>query len=124
MFDALSTLIGAGGQAAFSVRQGSLYFNGLRIKFVLPNYPIFKFVLEEFRKKAIGGIRFLEGLTLDELVRFMTMLAKKEKTARTTFEEMAADVADAGIDDVDPGEDPSRTRPSPAPKRTRPSSTF
>ena len=101
MFDALSTLIGAGGQAAFSVRQGSLYLNGLRIKFVLQNYPIFKFVLEEFRKRAIGGIRFREGLTLDGLVRFMTTLAKKEKAARTTFEELAADVADAGVDGVD-----------------------
>ena len=101
MFEALSSLIGSGGQAAFSVRQGSLHLNGLRIKFVLQNYSIFKFVLEEFRKREIGGIRFREGLTLDGLVRFMSILAKKEKTARTTFEGLAAEVADAGIDGVD-----------------------
>ncbi len=101
MFESLSSLIGTGGQAAFSVRQGSLHLNGLRIKFVLQNYSIFKFVLEEFRKREIGGIRFREGLTLDGLIRFMATLAKKEKTARTTFEALAADVADAGIDGVD-----------------------
>ena len=101
MFDALSSLIGTEGQAAFSVRQGSLYLNGLRIKFVLQNYSIFKFVLEEFRKREIGGIRFRKGLTLDGLVRFMATLAKKEKAARTTFETLAGDVADAGIDGVD-----------------------
>ena len=101
MFEALSSLIGTGGLAAFSVRQGSLFLNGLRVKFILQNYPIFKFVLEEFRKREIGGIRFREGLTLDGLVRFMAVLAKKEKKGRTTFEELAVEVAEAGIDGVD-----------------------
>ena len=101
MFDALAALIGTGGQAVFSVRQGSLFLNGLRIRFVLQNYAIFKFVLEEFRKREIGGIRFREGLTLDGLVRFMAVLAKKEKKAHTTFEELAAETAEAGIDGVD-----------------------
>jgi HD-GYP domain-containing protein (c-di-GMP phosphodiesterase class II) len=101
MFEALSTLIGTGGQATFSVRQGSLFLNGLRVRFVLQNYPIFKFILEEFRKREIGGIRFREGLTPDGLVRFMAVLAKKEKKAHATFEEMAAEVAEAGIDGVD-----------------------
>lgn len=101
MFEALSALIGTGGQAAFSVRQGTLFLNGLRVKFVLQNYAIFKFVLEEFRKREIGGIRFRQGLTLDGLVRFMAALAKKEKKTHTTFEELAAEVAEAGIDGVD-----------------------
>ncbi len=101
MFEALSSLIGTGGQAAFSVRQGSLFLNGLRVKFVLQNYPIFKFVLEEFRKREIGGIRFHEGLSPDGLIRFMAVLAKKEKKAHATFEELAAEVAEAGIEGVD-----------------------
>jgi putative nucleotidyltransferase with HDIG domain len=98
MFEALSSLIETGGQAAFSVRRGSLFLNGLRVKFVLQNYPIFKFVMEEFRKREIGGIRFHEGLTLGGLVRFMALLAKKEKKAHATFEELAAE---AGIDGID-----------------------
>ncbi|HEX2695320.1 MAG TPA: HD domain-containing phosphohydrolase [Acidobacteriota bacterium] len=101
MFEALSSLIGTRGQAAFSVRQGSFFLNGLRIKFVLQNYSIFKFVLEEFRKREIGGVRFRGGLTLDGLVRFMAVLAKKEKKAHGTFEELAAEVAEAGIDGID-----------------------
>ncbi len=101
MFESLSAVIGTGGQAALSVRQGSLFLNGLRVKFVLQNYPIFKFILEEFRQREIGGIRFREGLTRDGLVRFMSVLAKKEKKARAAFEELAAEVAEAGIDGVD-----------------------
>ena len=101
MFDALSAVIGSGGQAAISVRQGSLFLNGLRVRFVLQNYPIFKFVLEEFRRREIGGIRFGEGLTLDGLIRFMAVLAKKEKKAQATFEELAAEIAEAGIEGVD-----------------------
>jgi putative nucleotidyltransferase with HDIG domain len=101
MFEALSSVIATGGQAAFSVRQGTLFLNGLRIRFVLQNYAIFKFVLEEFRKREIGGLRFREGLTQDGLVRFMAVLAKKEKKAHTTFEELAAEVAEAEIDGVD-----------------------
>lgn len=101
MFEALSAVIATGGQAAFSVRQGALFMNGVRIRFVLQNYSIFKFLLEEFRKREIGGLRFSEGLTLDDLVRFMAVLAKKEKKAHTTFEELVAEVAKAGIEGVD-----------------------
>ena len=101
MYEALSSLIADGGRATFSVRQGSLFLNGLRIRFVLQNYPIFKFVMEEFRRREIGGIRFGEGLTPDGLVRFMFVLAKKEKRARETFEELAAEVAGAGIEGVE-----------------------
>ncbi len=101
MFEALSSVIATGGQAAFSVRQGALFMNGVRIRFVLQNYSIFKFLLEEFRKREIAGIRFREGLTLDSLVRFMAVLAKKEKKAHTTFEELNAEVEEAGIEGVE-----------------------
>jgi HD-GYP domain-containing protein (c-di-GMP phosphodiesterase class II) len=96
-FDALTPVLQAENEASFKVRQGSLFFNGLRVKFVLTNYPIYKFILEEFRKKSIGRLDFLAGLTQDELVRAMTTLSRKEKKVHPSFEDTALAFAEAGV---------------------------
>ncbi|MGB9892897.1 MAG: hypothetical protein ACPLRA_00680, partial [Candidatus Saccharicenans sp.] len=38
----------------FRIKQESIFFNQTRLKFSIANYPIFKFLLEEFRKREIG----------------------------------------------------------------------
>ena len=100
LFEGIRDVTAAEDEATFKVRQGAIFFNGLRVKFVLSNYVIFKFVLEEFRKREIGAMSFLSGLTRDELIRFMIVLAKKEKKASVSFEEIAGEVREAGIDHV------------------------
>ena len=97
LFDGISDVTAAEDEAAFKVRQGAIFFNGFRVKFVLSNYAIFKFVMEEFRKREIGAMSFLSGLTQDELIRFMMVLSKKEKKASVSFEEIAGEVREAGI---------------------------
>ena len=100
LFEGIGTVTAAEDEAVFTVRQGAIFFNGFRVKFVLSNYSIFKFVLEEFRNREIGSMSFLSGLTQDELVRFMISLAKKGKKASVSFEEIAEEVREAGIDHV------------------------
>ena len=100
LFEGIRDVTAAEDEAAFKVRQGAIFFNGFRVKFVLSNYAIFKFVLEEFRKREIGAMSFLSGLTRDELIRFMIVLAKREKKASVSFEEIAGEVREAGIDHV------------------------
>lgn len=97
LFEGIGAVTAAEDEATFKVRQGAIFFNGFRVKFVLSNYAIFKFVLEEFRKREIGAMSFLSGLTQDELIRFMIALAKKEKKASASFEEIAEEVREAGI---------------------------
>ena len=97
LFEGIGAVTAAEDEAAFKVRQGAIFFNGFRVKFVLSNYAIFKFVMEEFRKREIGAMSFLSGLTQDELIRFMMVLSKKEKKASLSFEEIAGEVREAGI---------------------------
>lgn len=100
LFEGIEAVTASEGEAAFKVRQGAIFFNGYRIRFVLANYGIFKFVLGEFRKREIGAMSFLSGLALEELIRFMILFAKREKKATTSFEEIAGEVREAGIDHV------------------------
>jgi len=100
LFEGIGAVTAIEDEAVFKVRQGAIFFNGFRVKFVLSNYAIFKFVLEEFRKREIGAMSLLSGLTQDELIRFMIVFAKKEKKASVSFEEIAGEVREAGIDHV------------------------
>jgi HD-GYP domain-containing protein (c-di-GMP phosphodiesterase class II) len=97
LFDALMPVLQAEGEATFKVRQGSLFFNGLRIKFVLANYPIFKFILEEFRKKSVASLAFLAGLSQDELIRGMAVLSRREHRVHPAFEDTTDEFVEAGI---------------------------
>jgi HD-GYP domain-containing protein (c-di-GMP phosphodiesterase class II) len=90
------------GEASFRVRQSALYLNGTRLKFILGTYPIFKFILEEFRDREIGALTFLPELTLDELVSFVSAFGKKDKNDATPFDTLLANLADAGIEHVQP----------------------
>lgn len=58
------------GEAHFTVRQSTLFFNNLRLKYGYANYHFFKFVLQEFKKKEIGGIMFEPEVGEDDLKLF------------------------------------------------------
>ena len=100
LFDALAPVLRSEAEASFRVRQGSLFFNGFRIKFMLTNYPIFKFILEEFRKKSIGRLAFQTGLTHAELALAMSVLSRKERKERISFADTAEALAAAGVSHV------------------------
>ena len=98
--ESLETVFKRDSGVSFLVRQGSLFFNGLRIKFVLANYSIFKFVLEEFRKRDIGGVSFSPGVDTEELSKFFCLLAGGGKNTETSFENLATELANAGIEHI------------------------
>ncbi len=99
-FDFLEVLFKDQQEAAFEVRHSALFFNGARLKFVHGTYPIFKFLLEEFRVREIGAMSFRPGLTPEELGRFIAVFGKREKSARTPFDRLTADLEAAGIENV------------------------
>ncbi len=84
-------------EISFRVRHGALLLNGARLKASLGTYPIFKFLMEEFEGHELEALAFRPGLTLEELDRFMPLLARREKApAGSPFDRLqaACDAAD------------------------------
>jgi HD-GYP domain-containing protein (c-di-GMP phosphodiesterase class II) len=88
------------GESSFQTRAGTLFFNNIRLKYGFANYHFFKFVLEEFRKKQIGGIRFDTQVTEGDLQTLMTVLAKGEHAADQPFETLAAEAEKKGLSHI------------------------
>lgn len=97
LFDSIDGFLKQEDVASFQVRQSALFFNSVRLKFALGTYPIFKFILEEFRLREISALSYLPGLTLDELARFISVFGKKEKKEGLDFEKLKADLEDADV---------------------------
>jgi len=97
----LESIYGEESEAAFHLRQNSLFFNGTRLKFGFQNYPIFKFMVGELKRMEIGGIIFYPGLTEDELQRFIFLLAKREARGTRSFDAVSAEIRTGGFDRVE-----------------------
>jgi len=97
LFESIEAFLGNEGEASFEVRQSALFFNGIRLRFVLGTYPIFKFILEEFRLREIGTLTFTPGLDAAEMARFIAVFGKREKTEGPAGPKFQADLADADV---------------------------
>ena len=100
LFEAIDAFLKEEDAASFQVRQSALFFNSVRLKFVLGTYPIFKFILEEFRTREISALSFLSGLTQDELTRFISVFGRRDKKEDLAYEKLQAELADAGVRNV------------------------
>lgn len=100
-FEALTALLKEGEEASFRVRHGTLLLNGIRLKFGVGTYGIFKSVLEELRTRDVGSVTFRPGLDLEELLRFMSLFAKREKKAGPVFAQLEADLEASGVGHVE-----------------------
>jgi HD-GYP domain-containing protein (c-di-GMP phosphodiesterase class II) len=58
-------------------------------------------MVEEFRTRSVESVTFQPGLTLEELLRFMTVFAKREKKDESGFAQLLADLDAAGVEHVD-----------------------
>ncbi len=101
LFETLAALLQTSGEASLRVRHGVLLLDGVRLKFGVGTYAMFKSVMEEFRTRSVEAVTFRSGLTLDELYAFMAVFAKREKTVEDAFARLQADLEAAGIDHVE-----------------------
>ncbi len=99
-FDSLSAVLKDAGEASLRVRQGVLLMNGVRLKFGVGTYGMFKAAIEEFRTRNVEAIDFLPGLTRDELLAFMSVFAKREKKDADGYAQLLADLDAAGVRNV------------------------
>ncbi|MBC7363883.1 MAG: hypothetical protein H5U07_04985, partial [Candidatus Aminicenantes bacterium] len=78
-------------EITFRIRQESIFFNQTRLKFSLANYPIFKALLEEFRKKEIGHLSISPEIQPQTLKEAIAVLGQR-RTGTTPFEEIVAEL--------------------------------
>jgi HD-GYP domain-containing protein (c-di-GMP phosphodiesterase class II) len=97
LFEGIDAFLKKDGEASFEVRRSALFFNGIRLKFVLGTYPIFKFILEEFRLREIGALTFETGLDAAEMARFIAVFGRREKTEGPAGAKFQAELADADV---------------------------
>jgi hypothetical protein len=95
------SLTDADGAVSFRARHGVLLLNGVRLKFNVGTYSIFKSVIEEFRSSQVESVTFLPGLGLEELLNFMSVFGKREKREENGFGFLQAELAAAGVEHVD-----------------------
>jgi HD-GYP domain-containing protein (c-di-GMP phosphodiesterase class II) len=98
LFETLTALLADTGEACLRIRLGSLLLNGVRLKFAVGTYGMFKSMIEEFRSRGVAAVTFLPGITLDELFAFIAVFARREKTGqdKDVFTRLAADLEAAG----------------------------
>ena len=90
----IQTALADYGEAVFTVRASTLFFNSLRLKFGPANYHFFKFVSEEYRKRQIGVLRFEAGVT-EEGIKLLALAMAKGRDGRPaeSFEALTAGLA-------------------------------
>lgn len=73
-------------EAKIQLRENTLFFNSVRIKFDFSTYESFKFLAAEFKKREIGVLGFDPGLIEDELKAFVVFFANTPEAEEKPFE--------------------------------------
>jgi len=85
------------GEVTFMLRQSTLFFNGIRLKFGFSSYFLLKFIINEFPKREIGILSFKTGLNEKELKNFIILFTKKGSKSKITLEDFLKGVKQYGI---------------------------
>jgi HD-GYP domain-containing protein (c-di-GMP phosphodiesterase class II) len=73
-------------EAKLQLRENTLFFNSVRIKYDFATYESFKFLAAEFKKREIGVMSFDPGLIEDELKAFIVFFANTPEAEDHPFE--------------------------------------
>ncbi len=100
LFSLLHKVLVEAGQAVFGVRQSTLFFNNIRLKYGASNFHFFKFLVEELKKNEIGGLHFLPGLKEDELETFVLLFVKGQERKDHPFETLISQIKQRGVQNI------------------------
>lgn len=100
LFGSIDAFLKEKTEVSLQVRQSSMFCNGVRLRFVLSTYPIFKSILEEFREREISVLAFLPGLTQEELVRFIMAFSVRGSKEKMSYQRLVAGLENADITHV------------------------
>jgi HD-GYP domain-containing protein (c-di-GMP phosphodiesterase class II) len=97
LFNLIQNILKKEEKAVFRFRENTLFFNAARVKFDFRSYHNFKFLADEFRKKEIGTLSFVPGLSESELTQFITLFIDSEVIKENPFEDFEAVLKEKGI---------------------------
>ncbi len=97
LFSLLQTLLQQEKEAVLLLRQTSLFFNGSRVRFSFNNYDLVKSMIVDLSKRSIGLLRFLPGLSQEELKTFLLVLAQKRPAEESVFDGLLRDLEQKGV---------------------------
>lgn len=92
LMEELNRLKAVEPEIKFKIKQESIFFNQQRLKFSLANYHIFKFLLEEFRRREIGQLDLSPDISRQELIKALYILCQK-RIEPEPFEAIQAELA-------------------------------
>jgi len=87
-------------ESAFILRQNSLLFNNMKLKFNYSNYYLFKFFYSELQKKDVGELLFLPDVSENELTRFILLLAEKNLSPDNPFQAFLDRLKESNINNI------------------------
>ncbi|HUU38116.1 MAG TPA: HD domain-containing phosphohydrolase [Candidatus Desulfaltia sp.] len=85
------------GEASFAARGNTLFFNNIRLKYGFANYHFFRFVLEEFRRKQLGAIKFEPEVSEGDLGTMMIIWAKGDSQSAHPYDALVAEARKRGV---------------------------
>jgi len=88
------------GESIFILRQNSLLFNNMKLKFSFSNYYLFKFIYSELQKKDVGELLFLPGVSENELISFILLLAEKNLSPDNPFQAFLDRLKERNINNI------------------------
>jgi len=97
LFSLVESILQTEAEASFLIRQSTLFFNGTKVRFTFNSYDLFRFMSEEMKKRGVGLLTFLPGLTEEELRVFLAVMAQKPPKVEINAAEFAAVLARANI---------------------------
>lgn len=87
-FYSLKKMSSGEAEVQIRIKEGTVFINRIRLKFNIANYPLYKYICDEFHLRHMGMIAFLPGLTIEEFQRFVIFLNKKEIAKENPFEHL------------------------------------
>jgi len=88
------------GDASILLHQNSLFCNGEKIKFGFTTYHFYQYIEREFQSRDIGEISFSQGMSEEQLIKFLDHFNKKEEKVSNSFKKFKKDLKSSGLDTV------------------------
>jgi len=99
-YEGLTKSLRENKKVEFLLRESTLYYNSIKLKFGYSNYNLFQFIREEFNKREMSFLGFSSQLEQDYLKDFVFLFAKKEKDSQSSLEDFVSEIEEKGIQGI------------------------
>ena len=100
LFGLIQETIQNEGDALFQIKETTLFFNTVRIKYDFSTYHSLKFIIDELTKREIGTIGFCQDLSEDELREFVILFPQTETDTENSYEDFLSKMKAAAISHI------------------------